>query len=327
MGANLEALTGFGTSNVFAYVLEDGTSAPPNASSESLQVSARWVLGCAESQSLLPVSSSVLYKPCCSRLPLPRFTGVSAMLTDKNKEIFEETKRLVRALGGRAYTTAEVRNSSPGIRISHIICYDSAQVTTRQNLINWAKKCKAIIVFTEWLYACLRQGERVSEQPFTLVLHQEPKRKSLGGSEILPLRGFTVYIEGDGEDLSELDALIDSTGAARSSGWPGHRVPTDCLQTRVAVLLGELKRSSVVQSGCRCPQVRPEWLRECRQQGRAVAPEAFPADFTSSSPRKSMAPRRVEAPCDGVTWDNDTKAKLSKATGRKERIDAASTGG
>ncbi|KAF4732282.1 Topoisomerase (DNA) II binding protein 1, partial [Perkinsus olseni] len=213
-GANLEALTGFGTSNVFAYVLEDGTSAPPNASSESLQVSARWVLGCAESQSLLPVSSSVLYKPCCSRLPLPRFTGVSAMLTDKNKEIFEETKRLVRALGGRAYTTAEVRNSSPGIRISHIICYDSAQVTTRQNLINWAKKCKAIIVFTEWLYACLRQGERVSEQPFTLVLHQEPKRKSLGGSEILPLRGFTVYIEGDGEDLSELDALIDSTGAA-----------------------------------------------------------------------------------------------------------------
>lgn len=56
---------------------------------------------------------------------------------------------------------------------------------------------------------------------------------------------FTVYIEGEAEDVSELDALIDSTGAARSIGWPGHRVPMDCLQTRVAVLLGDLKRSSV----------------------------------------------------------------------------------
>ncbi|EER01435.1 hypothetical protein Pmar_PMAR028351 [Perkinsus marinus ATCC 50983] len=140
---------------------------------------------------------------------------------------------------------------------------------------------------------------------------------------------FTVYIEGEAEDVSELDALIDSTGAARSSGWPGHRVPMDCLQTRVAVLLGDLKRSSVAQAGCRCPQVRSEWLRECRQQGRAVAPEAFPADFTLSSPRKSMAPRKSEGSCEGVTWDNNTRGKLDKAAAAAKRsgIDASSNGG
>ncbi|KAF4649801.1 hypothetical protein FOL47_001739, partial [Perkinsus chesapeaki] len=104
-------------------------------------------------------------------------------------------------------------------------------------------------------------------------------------------------------------------------------VPIDCLQTRVAVLAGDLQRSAAVQTGCRCPQVRPEWLRECRQQGRAVAPEAFPADLPPSSPRRSLAPSRSEPQCDSVAWDNDTKAKLDRAVERKGQIDAASNGG
>lgn len=161
-------------------------NAQPTTVSGATRATGYWLQACIDDNTLYPPSSHPLFQPSRYPLPIPLFSGLVITLTGFHGNDRDIVVRLISELGA-------TYSESFGKTITHLLADVRGEPS---NKIAFAKKRNIPVLSTEWLFACLAEGQCVptaEHEVFEVGGPNDDKKENVSSSG----RAFTFRRPGD----------------------------------------------------------------------------------------------------------------------------------